>query len=99
VNTHLANKFAMATFLLVFAGAVSAARAQNVPVGRVLIVDGVSAALAAINPPPAFQGLPIVPDQFRVAGIMLSVSSADSSIASFHTLMRVETASGARLDF
>lgn len=95
---HLANNFAVATFLFVLAGPVSVARAQNVPLGRILVVDGVSAALMPINPPPPFQGLPNVPDQFRISGIMLSVSSADTSVASFHTFMRVETASGARLD-
>jgi hypothetical protein len=88
-----------AAFLFVLAGTVSVARAQNVPLGRVLVVDGVSAALVPVNPPPTFQDLPNVPNQFRISGIMLSVSCADTSVASFHTFMRVETASGARLDF
>jgi hypothetical protein len=85
--------------VLVLAGAATLAHAQNVPVGRVLVVDGVSTVLVPINPPPPFQGLPTVPEQFQVSGIMLSVSSVDTSVASFRTSMRVETASGARLDF
>jgi hypothetical protein len=95
---HLANAFTAAAFLFVLAGAHSAAHAQNVPVGRILVVDGVSAVLVPVNPPPTFQGLPNVPEQFRISGIMLSVSSGDTLVASFHTSMRVETASGARLD-
>jgi hypothetical protein len=96
---HLANAFAAATFLFVLAGAGSLARAQNVPLGRVLAVDGVSAVLVPVTPPPTFQGLPNVPPQFLVSGIMVSVSSLDVSVSSFHTALRVETASGARVDF
>jgi hypothetical protein len=77
-----------AACVLVLAGPASVARAQNVPVGRVLVVDGVSAALVPVNPPPTFQGLPNVPPQFLISGIMVSVSSLDASVSSFHTALR-----------
>jgi hypothetical protein len=79
-------------------GAAPVIHAQNVPVGRVLTVDGVSAALMPVDPP-QIPGLPSVPEQFLVSGIMVSLCTTDASVQSFHTSMRVETASGARLDF
>lgn len=75
------------------------AGAQQIPMGRILVRDGISAALMPLSSPPALVEPLSVPERFQVSGVMVSVSTADSSVESFHVSLRVETASGARLDF
>lgn len=52
-----------------------------------------------LSPPPPLIGPLTVPDQFQVFGLMVSVNTSDSSVDSFLISTRVETASGARIDF
>ena len=77
----------------------SIAAAQSLPLGRVLVEDGVSAALVPVQPLPALPGLPTVPEQFMIYGIMIDVSTMDATVSGYQIAMRVETASGARIDF
>lgn len=77
----------------------SVAGAQQLTVGRVLVSDSVSAVLMPLSPPPPLIGPLTVPDQFQVFGIMVSVNTSDTSVDSFLISTRVETASGARIDF
>jgi hypothetical protein len=77
----------------------SVAGAQELTLGRVLVVDGVSAVLMPINPPPALVAPVTVPNAFQVSGLMISLNSTDNSVESFLVTTRVETASGARIDF
>jgi hypothetical protein len=79
--------------------AATVASAQQIPMGRILVRDGISAALMPLNPPPALVEPLTAPERFLVSGVMISVSTADSSVESFHVSTRVETASGARFDF
>ena len=72
--------------------------AQQLPIGRVLSVDGVSAILTLLAPPPPVAQDLTVPTQLVVYGLFVSVDSGDPAVASFDIQTRVETASGARLD-
>jgi hypothetical protein len=85
--------FALPLLLAVFADA------QQLTQGRVLVAGGISAVLMPLNPPPSAVGPLTVPEQFQVCGVMVSVSSSDASVDSFLISTRVETASGARVDF
>jgi hypothetical protein len=75
------------------------ASAQQLTQGRVLVAGGISAVLMPLNPPPPSVGPLTMPDQFQVYGMMVSVCSPDASVDGFLISVRVETASGARIDF
>jgi len=76
----------------------SVAAAQQLPFGQVLVVDGVSATLTPLTPPPPLVQSLTVPQQFVVYGLFVSISTSDTSVASYQIATRVETASGARID-
>ncbi len=77
----------------------SVASAQQIPVGRVLVVDGVSAVVTPLNPPPPLVGALTVPEQFVIYGLLVSVGTQDGSVCSFQIETRVETAGGERINF
>lgn len=77
---------------------MSLASAQQLPVGRILVVDGLSATLTLLAPPPPLAESLTSPPRFAVYGLFVSVASGDPSVESFEIMTRVETASGARVD-
>jgi len=76
----------------------SLASAQQLPFGRILVVDGLSATLTLLTPPPPLVESLTVPQPLVVYGLFVSVATNDSTVASFEIETRVETASGARID-
>ena len=77
---------------------VSLGSAQQLPFGRVLVVDGLSATLTLLTPPPPLVESLTVPQPLVVYGLFVSVATSDSTVDSFAIETRVETASGARID-
>jgi hypothetical protein len=76
----------------------SLASAQQLPIGRVLVVDGLSAMVTLLVPPPSVVESLTVPEQLVVYGLFVSVDTPDPIVESFNIQARVETASGARID-
>ncbi len=72
--------------------------AQDLPMGRLLMVDGLSATLTLLSPPPPVLESLNVQQQLTVYGLFVSVATNDSTVDSFQIITRVETASGARID-
>lgn len=77
---------------------VSLGSAQQLPLGRVLVVDGLSATLTLLTPPPPLVESLTVPQPLVVYGLFVSVATNDATVDSFAIETRVETASGARVD-
>jgi hypothetical protein len=82
-------------FLLLLA---SPGSAQPLPFDRVLVVDGLSATLTLLSPPPPLVESLAVPQSYAVYGLFVSVATADPGVENFAIETRVETASGARMD-
>lgn len=76
----------------------SLASAQQLPIGRILVVDGLSATLTLLSPPPPLVESLTVPRSYAVYGLLVSVATTDPGVESFAIETRVETTSGARMD-
>jgi hypothetical protein len=88
--------YKLVLILLMFLASLG--NAQELPFGRVLVVDGLSATLTLLTPPPPLVESLTVPQPLVVYGLFVSVATNDSSVESFAIETRVETASGARID-